>query len=247
LKISVLTFINARSERINETPILHLQNDSEWAYQVTQPDNFFPNPIHHELQDAWTESIGICAFQRRNNIANSWVISPGRAHKTNCLTLETTYVLQPLIQPRIIEIQMMINPVDWPEMGEPDIWTWECPLRHALWDDERLPFSGPSGPFGFRPHPDNHWQPGESLTMKTINGMHGYLDELGGLWKWEGGRAITDTPFDGHWNIQLRNHSIQHKWVRYVEANLNQRIELQSNHINIDADGRITDRTFNVI
>jgi len=247
LKISILSFISSRSPRISENPILRLEIDTEWKYQITKPNNFFSDLVHHELKEAWTESVGICAFQRCDNIVNSWVVSPGRQHLTNHLALTATDIYQEVNISRTIELPMMINSEQWPEDGKPNIWIWECALRRALWCDERLPFSGPNGSLGFHPHPDNHWHPGGRLTMKSINGIHGYLDELGGLWQWEGGRAITDTPFDGHWNIQLSNHTIQREWVRYLEVNINQRLELQSNHINIDADGRITDRTFDVI
>jgi hypothetical protein len=247
LKTSILAFINARAERIKENPRINLQNDSEWAYRVSQPDNLFRDLIHQNLQDAWTESIGICAFQRCSDITNSCMISPGRAHKTNSLTIEATDIHQSQIQPRITDVPMMIHPVDWPKLGEPNIWAWECFLRWVLWKDVRLPFSGPFGPFGFRPHSDNNWRPGQHLTMRRVGRIHGYLDEFGGLWKWNGGRAITEAPFDGHWDIQLCTNAIRLRWAGYLETNLNQTIKLRSTHINIEADGRITDTTYDVI
>jgi hypothetical protein len=73
--------------------------------------------------------------------------------------------------------------------------------------------------------------------------VHGYLDDLGGVWQWEGGRAALQTPFAGHWNVQLTGPAFS-AWENYLSVCLGQRIRLRSNHVNIEANGNIVDDTF---
>jgi len=133
-----------------------------------------------------------------------------------------------------------------PLLTQIDEWTWERLVREQLWQDTRLPFNGPDGPFGYRP--PKEWQPGHRPTSTSIGGVSGYKDALDGLWQWEGGRARTTTPFDGHWNVQLLNARAKQNWKRWLEQIYpHSEIRLSSNHINVEPDGRIVDRTFEVL
>ena len=77
-----------------------------------------------------------------------------------------------------------------------------------------------------------------------VQGTTGYKDALGGLWQWEGGRARTTSPFDGHWNVQLLNARAKQNWKRWLEEVYQQPVQSLGNHINVEPDGRIVDRTF---
>lgn len=81
----------------------------------------------------------------------------------------------------------------------------------------------------------------------AVDGVSGYKDALGGIWQWEGGRAQTDiNPFGGHWNVQLVDNRARRNWTRWLEEVHQQRVRLQSTHINVEPDGRIVDRTFDL-
>lgn len=245
LKASVLQFLRGGVPG-SGSPILILDEDTEFCYAVSEPLHFFDPELPNELSDAWIESVGICAFERDTEVVATWVISPGRGHNTTRLIVNAENVHHPENQSQALDIPMMIEPRKWPEDGTLDIWEWERHVRGALWHDARLPFYGPSGQFGFRPHHDNHWHPGHGLTTQNIEGQRGYLDVFGGLWQWEGGRAMMGTPLDGHWNVQLLNRAARNQWRVHLEETLLQNVRLHSYHVNIEADGKIIDYTFDV-
>jgi len=197
------------------------------------PADFFP-PTLAPLQENWLEMVGMCAFEPSLSAHDS----PERLPVLGCCVI-TNYT-------ESFEARLTRCPVNAlsgtkehqriPLLSQVDAWAWERIVRRMLWQDERLPF----GPIGYCP--PEQWQMGERPSR------YGYCDVFGGVWQWEGGRAITErNPFGGHWNVQLPQARIKHRWVDWIQACTRRAIatrpELLS-HINVEPDGQIADLTF---
>ena len=248
-KASVLRFLRSNNQN-GGSPILHLAQDSTHLYTILAPADFFAPGLPATLQAFWSESSGACVFGNAQmlepveavGISACWVISPGRGQRPNQIEIQA----QPMEDGganKTRAISMLSTPfVCLDEIEQIDFWPWECIVRQALWQDERLPFYGPGGPFGFRPGVESGWQPGQRPT--TVPGqVHGYLDDLGGVWQWEGGRAALHTPFAGHWNIQVTGPAY-YAWENHLSVCFGQRVRMRYNHVNIEANGNIVDDTF---
>jgi hypothetical protein len=248
-KALVLRFLLSSNQQ-GGSPILHLAQDNTHFYNVIAPKDFFASGLSAKLQDSWSETSGTCIFGNAQtlepaevaDISACWIISPGRGQRPNRIEIQA----QPIESGSMSENKaapMLSTPFTCPdEIEQIDFWPWEQCVRQALWQDERLPFYGPDGSFGFRPNVNLGWQPGQRPA--TILGqVHGYLDDFGGIWQWESGRAALNTPFAGHWNVQLAG-SVFSAWENHLSDCLHQRIRLRSNHVNIEANGSIVDDTF---
>ncbi len=248
-KALVLRFLMSNNQH-GGSPILHLAQDNTHLYTIITPVDFFVPEQPVALQAAWAEASGACVFGNAQalepaeaaGISACWVISPCRGQRPNQVEIQA----QPIEAGMANEtrtVLMLSTPFNCPnEIEQIDFWPWERILRRALWLDERLPFNGPNGPFGFRPARHSGWQPG--LPAPSSPGaVHGYLDDSGGIWQWESGRAALRTPFAGHWNVQLTGPAFS-VWENHLSVCLGQRIRLRSNHVNIEANGSIVDDTF---
>ncbi len=253
LRTSASAFLIGRNSS-GGSPVLHLEEDGEFFYGVESIDDLFPGIPDQNVKQYWMESFGICAFQRAFEIGQGdiadiigcWVVCPGR----NELGVEILVNSQNIHDQDIsldVTIEILFDDNNIVPGQELELRSWELLTRKSLWGDERLPFLGPRGDFGFRPHPANNWQPGTNITQTRINGERGYLDEFGGLWQWEGRRAQTVGIFDGHWNVQLINQQSSNQWLNHLEEIYKCEIRLESDHINIETDGRIVDRTFQIL
>lgn len=244
LKIAVLSLLQNRPPtekatiRLHELEIVHF-------YHMYNASNFFPPSLPRQLCDKWVEAAGACGFERG---VSEPEVSPEPIHGVWVISARQESDLHSLLIRRALEANDDPEESVLPLLTQIDEWTWERLVREQLWQDTRLPFNGPhpDGPFGYRPAKE--WQPGHRPISTSIGGVSGYKDALGGLWQWEGGRARTTTPFDGHWNVQLLNARAKQNWRRWLEQiYLHSEIRLSSNHINVEPDGRIVDRTFEVL
>jgi hypothetical protein len=205
-----------------------------------QPTLTFPQVLSQELCAAWIETLGLCIFAcgmtaphiSPHPLVGAWIASDRELLSTVCVT--RTLRPSPDQEPEETEVEEAEVAV----LVQPNEWTWKRWLRRYIWKDERLPLE----PIGFCP-PET-WQPGQTPRRY----QNGYQDNLGGLWEWEGGRAIDDrNPFGGHWNIQFANSSVKHQWVKWIEQCTGWRITTRPTditYINVEPDGNIGDRTF---
>jgi len=248
-KASVLRFLRSNNQQ-GGSPILHLAQDNTYLYTVIAPVDFFASELPAATRDSWSETSGACAFGNAQTlepaeaagISACWVISPGRGQRSKQIEIQAQSMeAEGVNETRVVP--MLSSPAICPdEIGQIDFWPWEKCVRQALWRDERLPFYGPDGPFGFRPGVESGWQPGQRPS--TVPGqVHGYLDDLGGVWQWEGGRAALHTPFAGHWNIQVTGPAY-YAWENHLSVCFGQRVRMRYNHVNIEANGNIVDDTF---
>ena len=239
LKSLVLAFLN-REDCILELDDTEVETDQ--SYELLNVPNFLPRTLAVGLRENWVKTAGACGVAR------------GMADPFICLEpIHAVWVIsaQKQVSPLRITRRKLSNneaqeEIILPILPSLDEWAWEKMVRASLWQDIRLPFNGPhqDGPFGYRPLSD--WQPNQRPKTSRIQGTTGYKDALGGLWQWEGGRARTTSPFDGHWNVQLLNSAAKQNWRRWLEETYQQPVKLLSSHINIEPDGRIVDRTFDM-
>jgi len=237
LKVTVLSLLQSRQKAENVTVYLE-PGEAEHFYEWLGPTDFFPADLAPDLCDHWVKVVGLCAFQDhvllRNHpkpvaILSTWIVTD-QPHSSKA-RLERQHKTRGEIERQRV-----------PLISGTVIWDWEMLVRESLWKDKRLPFNGPAGPIGFCP-PEN-WSPGEHPRRY----QNAYRDALGGLWKWGGGRAVSDhNPFGGHWDVQLPDDSVKRRWVNWIEERSGRQISTRSNkisHINIEPDGRIDDPTF---
>ena len=238
LKRSVLALLQ-RTNFILELDDTEVENGQ--IYQLLNAPNFLPRSLAPELCDDWLKTAGACGFARGiaepeiclEPIHAVWVISASPEHNTRSEHLKIA---------RTTTSDGDSEECVLPLLTQADQWAWERLVRESLWKDIRLPFNGPDGPFGYRPLPS--WEPNQRPKSTRVQGTTGYKDALGGLWQWEGGRARTTSPFDGHWNVQLLNARAKQNWKRWLEEVYQQPVQSLGNHINVEPDGRIVDRTF---
>lgn len=235
LKGQIIQFLRKYKLYLMDFEIEHL-------YDPVNGEEFFPYAISTTLRDLWTTATGACYSKREGTepevcqspIYAVWIIA-GSPCLPNELQISRTHISSEHSSKLKI---LSRNPEDH--------WAWESLVREHLWQDIRLPFHGPTGLFGYRPSPD--WEPSRRPTSTSVDGVSGYKDTLGGIWQWEGGRAQTNiNPFGGHWNVQLVDNRARRNWTRWLEEVHQQEVRLQSNHINVEPDGRIVDRTFNFV
>jgi hypothetical protein len=195
------------------------------------PAGFFP-PNLAAMQDSWVEAVGLCAFQEA-------VAARGYTHPAPILDCRIVTSFWDAAEAVIARQPLDDGPDELgkvPLLSQTDMWSWQRAVRLAIWEDERLPF----GPVGYCP-PDA-WQPGERPSR------YGYRDGLGGVWQWEGGRAVgARNPFGGHWNVQLPDSRVRRRWAGWIERCLRCEIATDPDaltHINVEPDGQIADRTF---
>lgn len=235
-KTSVLALLRNRQDAAGVTLYLDTR-DVDCLYTWQDPQDFFP-AAPAVIRDEWVEMTGLCAFEPALTVRESeyplpvlatWIIttySMAAEARLACHTLEGELVGERQI----------------PLLFQADISTWERRVRQSLWQDERLPFNGPNGPFGYYPTTD--WRPGE----RPRRHQNAYLDALGGLWEWESGRAMSErNPFGGHWNVQLPDASTRRRWVDYLQDRSGQIVQTRADvvtHINVEPDGSIVDITF---
>jgi hypothetical protein len=224
------------SLRNKRTSRLTLFIDVEHIVQIytwQEPEGFFPSALI-PLKDAWVEMVGVCAFE--SAVAAREFDEP--------LPVLGSCIVTPFSQASHARItrRPVVGEAEDDErcislLFQSDTWTWKRWVRRVIWDDERLPL----GPIGYIPPSD--WQ----LGNRPRRYRGGYRDSLGGLWEWEK-RVVTDChPFDGHWNVQLPDASVKHRWVRWIEKCSDREISSPPDsisHVNIEPDGRIADRTF---
>jgi len=237
LKVTALSLLQSRQKAENVTVYLE-PGESEYFYEWLDPTDFFTAGLAPDLCDQWVEVVGLCAFQDhvllRNYpkpvaILSTWIVTdqPGSSEAR----LERQHITREGIEKH--EVPLISGTV---------IGDWEMLVRESLWKDKRLPFNGPAGPIGYCP--PNDWSPGE----RPRRYQNAYRDSLGGLWEWEGGRAVSDhNPFGGHWNVQLPDDSVKRRWVNWIEERSGRQICTRPNqisHINVEPDGQIVDRTF---
>ena len=236
LKVVVLKLLRNRQEAAGITLYLDTA-DVDCLYVWDEPADFFHAAIA-VVQDDWIEMTGMCAFEPTLTVRGfsqplpvlaAWIVTPHAAHSEAQLgrcSLDGTKT----------EVRRL------PLLCQTDVWTWEHRVRQALWQEERLPFNGPNGSFGYCP-PAN-WRPGERPRRR----QNAYPDALGGLWEWEGGRAVSEqNPFGGHWNVQLPDASVRRRWVGYLQERSGQTVQTRTDavsHINVEPDGSIVDMTF---
>jgi len=249
LRIVVMALLSNRTQRQDLTVWLDDAQVAQHAYQLAGGNSdgcnddisphFFPASLPVALCNAWVETLGACAFEcgvaasrvSPVQIGTVWVVSD------RVVSPEMVLRRTPILSPESVPEECIV-----PLLARPDDWAWERMVRRTLWKDERLPFNGPRGPFGYCP-PDG-WHPGE----RPRRYQNAYPDTLGGLWEWESGRAVSqENPFRGHWNVQLPDASIRRRWVNWIETRseraVQTRVDLVS-HINIEPDGCIGDLTF---
>jgi len=236
LKVMVLSLLRNRQEAAGIT--LYLDTGTvEHLYEWSAPANFFPRALA-VMQEDWVEMIGMCAFEPilivrefapSLPVLATWIVTPYSESS------EAQITRRPLEGTSVEECRL-------PLFFQTDVWTWECRVRQSLWEDERLPFNGPSGPFGYRPSSD--WRPGARPRPYQA----AYRDSMGGLWEWESGRAVSDqNPFGGHWNVQLPDASVRRRWVAHLQERSGRTIQTRADaisHINVEPDGSIVDMTF---
>ncbi len=232
-KASVLSFLMSNREN-GGSPIWYLEQDNENIYSVLAPADFFTPDTALGLQESWSESTGSCGFDHVRasapdesaRVISTWVVSPGRGPRSAQIEMQAQPI-QPGLHQEQRDLPMLSVPVESPDDNKQiDAWPWERLVRLALWQDERLPFYGPSGPFGFQPPAEAGWRPGQRLPSAP-GAVHGYLDALGGVWQWEGGRATINRPLGGHWNVQLVGPAYL-AWQTHLGDCLGQNVELLS-------------------
>jgi hypothetical protein len=197
-----------------------------------QPALTFPQALSQELCEAWIETLGACIFAcgmtapqiSLEPLAGVWITSDRRLPAT--VYIRRIFCLSPGQEPEDAEVSVL---------AQPDAWMWERWLRQMLWDDKRLPF----GPIGYLP--PEQWRLGDRPSR------YGWRDRFGAVWKWAPRAGTERNPFAGHWDIQFPNPSIKHQWVQWIEKCTGWQINTRPtaiNHINIEPDGTITDKTF---
>ena len=210
-------------------------SDIEHLYTWERPDGFFP-PSLVAMQEDWVEMVGVCAFE-------DTVSARGFDKPIPILASCIVTTFSDVLEARITRRECADAPVEATErrvplLSQSDTWSWKQLMRSFIWDDERLPF----GPIGYCPPKD--WSPGD----RPRHYQNTYRDTLGGLWEWEGGRAVSDrNPFGGHWNVQLPDASVKRQWVNWMERCTGRQICTQANmisHINVEPNGHIGDKTF---
>lgn len=236
LKLAILAFLGNQQRNLNST--VYLNNaEIEHTYRLVNAPAFFLRSLAPELCDAWVEAVGACAFGHGViepqgtplYIHAVWVVSVEQQRGTRELRIACTHIL---------EADGNSEGCGLPVLTETDLWCWEFLVRESLWQDRRLPFRGPGGPFGYCP--PQGWQPGERPSK------YGYQDALGGRWEWKGGRARIVSPLDGHWDVQLPDSQARQRWTSCLEKGFQTPVRLRKNYINIEVDGQIADRTFDL-
>ncbi|MBC8509329.1 MAG: hypothetical protein H8D34_31140 [Chloroflexi bacterium] len=235
LKRDVLALLRNKQRDAGITLYIDV-SEVEHFYTWDEPDNFFP-PALAAMQESWIEMVGICAFD--HTISAREFDQPVPILGSCIITASPDVPNARILRRSVVDMNG-----DEPEeknilfLFQADGWIWEQWVRQCLWGDERLPF----GPIGFSP-PDT-WHPGESPRRY----QNAYRDSLGGLWEWEGGRAVNNrNPFGGHWNVQLSDARVKHDWVHWIEECTGKKIRTRLQlitHVNIEPDGNICDNTF---
>lgn len=184
------------------------------------------------MWQGWVETVGLCTFEeavRARGYPDLVSILDCRIVTSFCDASGAVIARQPLVD----------GPEDKrtvPLLSQTDTWSWQRMVRTAIWQDDKLPF----GPVGYCP-PEG-WQAGERPSR------YGYRDRFGGVWDWEGRRAIdARNPFGGHWNVQLPDGQARRRWVDWIERCLGREIVTHPDaitHINVEPDGHIADLTF---
>lgn len=240
LKTIVLAFLGNRHRASGS--VIYLNSIAvEHIYQLISAPAFFPGSLTRDLCDAWVEATGICAFDRSTAksavsplpIHAVWIVSTEQRRNDQVLTIGRRHIL---------DEDSISQSCTVPILAVSDPWAWELLVRKSLWQDPRLPFNGPDGAFGYCP--PQGWQPGERPITVRIEGQRGFKDALGGLWQWEGGRAQISSPLGGHWNVQLLNAAAKQSWLERLQEVYARPVRLRTSHLNIEVDGRIVDRTF---
>jgi len=200
-----------------------------------EPSGFFPSTLV-AMQESWVEMVGVCAFEGA-------VSARGFNQPVPILESCVITTFSDVSEARIARRSLADMPIEdeerrIPLLSQTDMWAWERRVRKFIWQEEKLPL----GPIGFCPL--ENWDPGE----RPRRYQNAFRDALGGLWEWEGGRAMSDrNPFGGHWNVQLPDDSVKRRWVSWIEERSGRQICTRSDkisHINVEPDGRIVDKTF---
>jgi len=233
-RLKSVVLASLRNKRITRITLVvdveHVVHLHTWQ----EPDGFFPSSLI-PMKDAWVEMVGVCAFE--GAVSAREFEHPLPILETCVITAfsgasEARIVRSPLADMTVEEERHLRL------LFQSDAWTWKRWVRRVIWADERLPL----GPIGYTPPTD--WQLGN--RPRRYRGA--YRDSLGGLWEWESGRASDDhNPFGGHWNVQLPDASVKHRWVNWIEERTGREISTRPDlisHINVEPDGRIADRTF---
>lgn len=233
LKRDVLALLRSKQEAAG---LMLYINASENVYQYTwnEPADFFPLALT-SCWENWLEMVGICAFESAISARDFPQPVPllGCCVVTHYADVHKAHLTRSLIDSApAMERKQCI-----PLLSQLDAWAWERMVRTMLWDDERLPF----GLIGYCP--PEPWQMGERPSH------YDYRDRWGGIWQWEGGRAMDErNPFGGHWNVQLPDASVRRRWVNWIQQCTGRTIATSPDritHINIEPDGCIGDMTFN--
>lgn len=228
-KGKILSFLNRHLVRLTES--------EEYLYSSLNEQEFFPYDVPKRLVDLWIDTVGAC-YSKYDGTELGGCETPVQAlwiaNDNTCVPDEFCVCRIRLEADCREEFRIR-------SLNSLDRWRWEVFVREFLWHDPRLPFCGPDGPFGYRP-PDG-WQPGERPSR------YGYKDALGGIWKWEGGRAQNNelNPFNGHWNVQLPDSQTRHRWIPWVETCIERTVRTQPDrvaHINVEPNGQLVDKTF---
>lgn len=236
LRTIIMALLSGRNQQpglivwLNDAPI-------GYAYQLSIEsgggERFFPAILPEALCRAWTIAVGDCAFGRglaepqtsSSPIGAVWIVSDRTLPQAMCLTRTPQGVHGAAPEEALVPI-----------LTRPDAWAWERNVRRALWNDDRLPY----GPIGY--YPPEGWQTGQRPSR------YGYHDCFGGVWQWEGGRAMDErNSFGGHWNVQLPDASVRRRWVNWIQQCTGRTIATSPDritHINIEPDGCIGDMTF---
>lgn len=234
LKRAVLTLLRNKQGAAGLTLYVDVKEVAH-LYTWEEPDGFFPSMLV-AMQECWVEMVGDCAFEDA-------VSARGFNQPVPILGSCVITTFSDASEARIARRSLADMPIEdeerrIPLLSQTDTWAWELEIRKFIWQDERLPF----GPIGFCPL--ENWNPGE----RPRRYQNAYRDFLGGLWEWEGGKAVSDhNPFGGHWNVQLPDDSVKRRWVNWIEERSGRQICTRPNqisHINIEPDGHIADRTF---
>lgn len=233
LKITVLAVLRNKRNATGLTLYVDLR-EVEHLHTWEEPDGFFP-PTLAAMKEDWVEMVGICTFEEA-------VSARGFEQPVPILDTCVITTFSEASEAQIVRRSLADTAVEEerriPLLFQSDAWTWRRLVRRVIWADERLPL----GPIGYTPPQD--WQ----LGNRPRRYRRTYRDSLGGLWEWESGRASDErNPFGGHWNVQLPDASVKHRWVGWIEECSGREISTPPDsisHINVEPDGRIADRTF---
>ncbi|MEA3351067.1 MAG: hypothetical protein U9Q82_10630 [Chloroflexota bacterium] len=211
-------------------------SESEHLYTWEGIEDFF-SPYLVTMQESWIEMVGICAFE--DTISARGFNQPVPVLGSCIVTTFSENLNVRITRRSLVDLDGDENEErQIPLLFQSDVWAWKRLIRELVWQEERLPIA----PIGFSPR--ENWYPGE----RPRRHQNGYHDSLGGLWEWEGGRTVSDrNPFGGHWNVQLPNASVKHRWVNWIENCVGRKISTKPelvSHINVEPDGRIADQTF---